>query len=317
MYATLARIAHMYYEQGMTQQEIANETKLSRIRVSRMLQQARSDGVVRISISYDGYYPRLERKLSNRYAGVEFIVSDALDGTPSAIKRSIGAAAADYLRKCLRGGQKIAVGWGTTLREVGECLDVRFQETTTFIPLLGGQVHVGLDVHANSIAELFASRTGGKSLRIFAPAVAESAQAREMFVTSAAVTATLEQAAAADHALFSVGAPFTESATIEQIGYYTAEDIESLRASGAACDVISISYFDKNGNSVSPDLTSRTVSITEAQLRAIPHKICVAGGKDKHEAVRIALDLGLIDVLVTDELTARALTLPRTTGEES
>lgn len=308
MYTTLARIAHMYYEQGMTQQEIANETTLSRIRVSRMLQQARAEGVVRISISYDGYYPHLEHKLGNRYPNVEFIVSDALDGTPGSIKRSIGAATADYLRKSLHDGESIAVGWGTTLREVGECLDARFSGTTTFIPLLGGQVHIGLDVHANSIAELLASKVGGESLRIFAPAVAESAEAREMFVSSAAVQATLSRAAASDHALFSLGAPFTASATIEQVGYYTPEDIESLRATGAACDVISISYFDAAGNNVNTNLTERTVSITEAELRAIPHKICVAGGEDKHEAIRIALDLGVVDVLITDELTAKALT---------
>jgi hypothetical protein len=57
MYVSPARIAHMYYEQGLTQQQIANETSLSRIRVSRILQQARVDGTVTITIDYGSTPP--------------------------------------------------------------------------------------------------------------------------------------------------------------------------------------------------------------------------------------------------------------------
>ncbi len=306
MYITLARVSHMYYEQGMTQQQIADELNLSRMRVSRMLQQARTEGIVNIAITYDGFFPHLERKLHSLYPETSFVVTDSLDGSPEAIKRSLGSATADYLAKFLSEGDSVAVGWGTTLREVARCLDAPMP-SMSFIPLIGGQVHAGLDVHANSIVEAMAQRTGGSSSLIFAPAVAESREAKELLVRSAAVSAVLEKAAAADACLFSVGAPFSPSTTIEVVGYYTAADVETLRASGAACDLISIAYLDSRGSNVCRTLSDRTVSISEQQLRNIPKKICVAGAKDKHEAIKIALSQRIVDVMILDDATARYL----------
>ncbi|WP_028709429.1 sugar-binding transcriptional regulator [Propionicicella superfundia] len=306
MYITLARVSHMYYEQGMTQQQIADELNLSRMRVSRMLQQARAEGIVSITITYDGFFPHLERRLRALYPGTTFIVTDSLDGSDDGLKRSLGSATADYLQKVLTADSSVALGWGTTLREVARCLDDPMPGVR-FIPLIGGQVHAGLDVHANSIAEAMAQNTGGSSMRIFAPAVAESAEARELLVSSAAVRGPLEEAAAADVCLFSVGSPFSPSTTIELVGYYTPADVETLRASGAACDLISISYFDHAGRNCCRELSDRTVSVSEDQLRAIPQKICVAGAADKHEAIKIALSLDLVDVMILDDASARYL----------
>lgn len=306
MYVSPARIAHMYYQEGMTQQQIANDTGQSRIRISRLLQQARSDGTVRIIIDYGRFDPDLEQAMKAHYPNTTVIVSDSIDGTTGAITQSIGATAANYLATRIGPGRTVAVGWGTTLRALAEHLDVD-QPGTRFVPLLGGQVHAGLDVHANSIAELMAERTSGTALRMFTPAIAESRQARDALVASAAVRETLEHAVDADFALFSLGAPFSASTTITQVGYYTEDEITQLRAAGAECDLISISYFDSSGAECGQELSGRTVSIGLDQLRSIPTKICVAGGPDKHEAVRIALGLGVIDVLVTDDETVRSL----------
>lgn len=306
MYVSPARIAHMYYEQGLTQQQIANETSLSRIRVSRILQQARVDGTVTITIDYGRFDPTLEARLSEIYPDTRIVVSDSIDGSTDALTASLGATTAHYLAHTLRDVDSLAIGWGTTLRAVAERLDDSLA-ATTFVPLLGGQVHAGLDVHANSIAEVMAARSGGSAMRIFAPAIAESVEARDTLVRSASVRQTLARAAGADAVLFSVGAPFAAGTTLGKIGYFTAEEIEQLRDSGAQCDLISLAYFDADGETCGQELSDRTVSLTLDELSSIPTKICVAGGESKHEAVRIALGLGLVDVLVTDERTARSL----------
>ncbi|RTE50344.1 sugar-binding domain-containing protein [Actinobaculum sp. 352] len=306
MFISPSRIAHMYYEEGKTQQEIANLVGMSRIQISRVLQQARVDGTVRISIDYDGYFPELEGGLSEKYPDVQFVVADSLDGSDAAIKRSIGVTAADYLVHRVPDGVKVAVGWGTTLRELGQRHDAKVKNMI-FIPLIGGQVGAGLDVHANSIAELLAQRLGGRALRMFAPAVAETKKIRDQLVASRPLRDTLAEAASAQVALFSVGSPFATTTTIDKIGYFTPDEVEQLRKDGAACDIISLRYYDSVGKECGQKLSSRTVSITAEQLFNIPLKICPAGGEDKHEAIGIALGLGLIDVLVTDDATARFL----------
>lgn len=48
----LVKVAYMYYDENMTQQEIADKLGVSRPSVSRMLQKARQNGIVEIKIRY-------------------------------------------------------------------------------------------------------------------------------------------------------------------------------------------------------------------------------------------------------------------------
>lgn len=306
MYTSLARICHLYYNEGLTQQQIASRLHLSRIKVSRLLQQARANGVVKIEIKYDGFFPELETELQQRY-GIRFIVCDSVSGSKTDLLNALGATCADYLGRVLGPRDVVTVGWGTTMRSVAEHMTTE-APSVTFVPIAGGQANVGLDIHANAVAATMAQATGGRSEALFAPAVAESKQAREMLVESRSVRRILDQAAHAPVCVFSLGAPFAPYSSLTMVGFYTPNDIETLRRAGAACDLISAAYYNSAGERVSEEVSSRVVSLTVDQLRAIPHKICVAGGADKHEAIRIALSLGqMIDVMVLDDQTAHYL----------
>ncbi|WP_028709440.1 sugar-binding transcriptional regulator [Propionicicella superfundia] len=306
MYASPARICHMYYGLSLTQQQIAEQLGVSRISVSRLLQQARADGIVQITIDFHGYYPRLEEALGALYPGCRFVVADPLDGGDEEVKESVAQTAAGVLTALVRASGTIAVGWGSTLKTLAAHVrgDLR---GTTVVPLAGGQVHAEVDLHATTIAEGLARRVGARSARLFAPAVAASAQEREGLMRSRQVTDTMRLARSADVAVFSVGSPFSRTSTLHEVGYYTAAEIDHLRAARVECDIISAAYFDAQGRSCCEDLTARTVSLSAGELRAIPRKLCVAGGESKHLAVRLALEKGFCDVLVTDADTAECL----------
>ena len=47
----LYRIAEQYYKKGKTQEEISREENISRSQVSRMLDRAKTQGIVRLSLS--------------------------------------------------------------------------------------------------------------------------------------------------------------------------------------------------------------------------------------------------------------------------
>lgn len=59
----LVKVAYMYYDENMTQQEIADKLGVSRPSVSRMLQKARQNGIVEIKIRYEGSFTKLEDAL--------------------------------------------------------------------------------------------------------------------------------------------------------------------------------------------------------------------------------------------------------------
>lgn len=306
VYVSAARVCYLYYERGLTQQEIAKELGISRLRVSRILRQSRTDGTVTVSINFRGFFPEMESALRIVHRGVQFVICDPLDGSVDQAKHSIATTAAEYLNAAISPGEKIAIGCGRTLREAADLMSSELPDVE-FIPLIGGQAGLGLDVHANSIAERMAEQTGGHAERIFSPALARSAEEREVLAGTPSIAATLEEAAAAQTCLFSVEDPSLSDSTLSLAGYHTQQDIATLREAGAVCDVLSIMFLNAAGELCGQTVSERTVSITAEQFRAIPRKICLAGGHAKHEAVTIALKLGLIDVLVTDADTARHL----------
>lgn len=306
MFITPARVCYLYYERGLTQQEIAKTLGINRLRVSRILRQARSDGTVTVSINFRGFFPEMEAALRIVHRGVQFVISDPLDGSFEEARHSIAATAAEYLNAALSPNERIAIGCGRTLRETADLMSAHLPDAL-FIPLIGGQQGLGLDVHANSIAERMAEQTGAQARRVFSPALAANNDERNILAGTPSIAATLDEASAAHTCLFSVEDPTRPDSTLSLAGYHTEEDLDALRAENAVCDVLSIMFLNSKGERCGQGISDRSVSITPEQFRAIPRKVCLAGGRTKHTAIAMALKLNLVDVLITDAETATSL----------
>jgi DNA-binding transcriptional regulator LsrR (DeoR family) len=306
MFVSLARVAYMYYEQELTQQQIASRLHISRIKVSRLLKRARDTGVVSVKIEFHGFFPDLEEALVARFPASSFVVTEAVDSSAEAVLASLSSTAAEYLSDAIRPGETVAVGWGRTLMRAAKAMSGEGSRTT-FVPLIGGRADVGLDVHANSVADLMATGMGGRSVAIFSPALAESSAERNRLLDSPAVNGPLAMAASASTCVFSVGSLQAADAAIGTVDYYSDHERELLAAAEAVCDVVSIAYFNAAGDQVAREISGRTVSVTFDQFLAIPRRVCVAGGESKWEAIRVCLRRGVPSVLITDEATARYL----------
>jgi len=296
----------MYYIDGLTQKQIAATLGLSRMGVSRLLQRARDEGVVRVEIKYDGYSHEMEERLASAFPGVQAIVTSGLDGSETQRITAAASSAANILGRRLSASTTVAVGWGTTLSATAGRLSSP-RSGARFAPMIGGQGFVALDVHATQIANVMATRTGGTACQLLAPASMRSVREHTAFVANPGIARVLETAAAADIAIFSVGAPFAPGATLQQSGYFAEEDIDLLRREHAESDIVSLCYLDSGGRSVAEQLAARAISITKDDLLKIPYKILVAVGEEKVTAIRLALRAGFADVFTTDSITAGAL----------
>src|SRR5450759_1274924 len=111
-YELLARIAHRYYTDGRTQEEIAREFGLSRPKVQRLLERARWSGVVDIRIAAP---PWLNLDLATRLRE-EFRLADAIvaprRADPQSQREAVARSAAQFLERRLHDGAVIAVGHG-------------------------------------------------------------------------------------------------------------------------------------------------------------------------------------------------------------
>lgn len=294
----LANIAWMYYEKNMTQQRIAEATGINRMKVSRLLQKAKEQGVVRVMIDYTGTNIEIENELARAYGLKEAIVVDEA-GTANS-KERVAAAAAFYLENNLENGQVVAVGWGSTMCEVAEYIGEIPEKNLLFTPAIGGHGKSELDFHATSIASNLAKRTGCRYLPLLAPAFAATKAERDTFVGDPHIREVLDVSAKADLVLFSLGNPLSEGSTLSKAGYFSPEDLAGLHAENAICDLISILFLNRRGEICCENLTEKSVGLIPEELKAIPRKVCAVSGPEKREPALVALRAGYIDVLIAD-----------------
>jgi len=300
--ALLLQVAQRYWEQGRTQEDIGHELHLTRWKVGRLLEEARAEGIVQITV----VHPRarrgdLEAELRARFGLADCVVVPGAGG-----RSEVALAAADLLRSRGRALRTLGVSWGNTLQEVAAVLPAGWTSGIEVVQVNGS---VSRSLHPTTAADVALSiaRSGhGRATLLPLPAIVEHASTRAALYAESAVQATLARGRAADALLFSLGA-LTPDSVLVQSGAVSAGELERLRAAGACGDVLG-HYLTPDGQVADPDVESRTVGLTLDDLRASGQAVAVAAGPAKAAVISAALASGLCSVLVTDEDSAhRAL----------
>ena len=130
--------------------------------------------------------------------------------------------------------------------------------------------------------------------------------AHDAFLRDAHIAHVLEAARSADIAFVGVGAPKKDSLLIREGSIVKWRELEELQERGAAGD-INLRFFDAAGKMLPSDLDDRVVGLSLEDFRTIPHVVGVAGGAGKLGAIRGALRGKLLDVLITDHVSAQTL----------
>jgi len=303
--ALMAKVADLYYLRNLTQQTIAERLGLSRPTVSRLLTRSRTTGIVRIEVTPpDGTYHPLEHGLEEMFHLREAVVIGSRSESPTATRRALGRAAAAYLDRLLRGGERIGISWGMTLGAVIDHVRPRPLRTTV-VPLVGGLGQAAPGIHANELARRLGEAHRGRVHLLHAPAIVAHRGVRDALLSDPRIHHVLDLARRVHVALVGIGA-LVPSSTLIESGYVAAAEIGALRRQGAVGDVCTRA-FGLDGAPPSETLDARILAVTLDDLRRIPTVIGVAGGLEKAEAILGALRGGLVDVLVTDYLAARAV----------
>ena len=134
------------------------------------------------------------------------------------------------------------------------------------------------------------------------PVIFDSAEAKDWVTRDRHIASVLELGRSVDLAVFTAGAIAPESLALN-LGYLSAAETQEIldHAVGDVCS----RFFTRTGNIAAPDVDARTVGITLADLKGRPTRILVAGGAEKAQAIRIALEMGLATHLVIDHQTAQ------------
>src|SRR5699024_1057224 len=107
--------AWYYYIEGQTQDYIAQNLGISRVKTTRLLANARESGIVQFRIqSKDAPCLELERRLKQTFNLMDAVVVPTPIDTDNT-NRVIGQATGDYLSEFFIDNMNIGIGWGRTL----------------------------------------------------------------------------------------------------------------------------------------------------------------------------------------------------------
>lgn len=298
--ALLARIAWLYYNDGLTQSEIGDLLSMSRIKVSRLLDSGRETGLIQIRVNtlHHGCH-EAELALKERFDMTDCRVIPSVSGSHDpGLSSRLGEAAAQYLMQKLKQGQMLAAGWGETvsasLRKLGH---VAQERQISLVTLTGGvQTYVDGLRAANWERNVFI---------VPAPLVVEDADLAARLTRERSIATLLDMAVAADFKLVGLGGLSLDSTVVKQ-GYITQAEVEPLRRMGAVGDVL-FRFYDRDGHELDLPLHDRVIGTGVTRLRETRNVIAVAGGPDKVQPILGAARGRLFDILITDEDTARHL----------
>jgi DNA-binding transcriptional regulator LsrR (DeoR family) len=304
----LAKISKLYYEDHLTQDEIVARLKLSRSTVSRLLAQARQEGIVRIVVvPPTGTYTVLEAAIETKYAVDEVVVTEVAEPeSPQVIARGLGAAAANYLYRVLDERDVVGVSWGYTLRGMVAALEPKEYPEVRIIQMTGGIGRPESESYATELCYKMARTLSCKLALLPAPGVVQNAQTRAVYLMDEHVRTAIHLLPEITLAFVGIGSLNSYSISVRDESILTRADLDEVMSRGSVGD-IALRFIDAEGCLVETDLNERIIGIDLAGLRRIPRVVGVAGGTNKVEAIRAALRGKLIEVLITDQITAAAL----------
>ncbi len=303
----LYRVAQAYYDEDLTQAEVAERFGISRIKVSRMLTRAREDGIVRIAVvPPQENHADLERELEERFGLDEAIVVAPDDEGYDEVLEAIGRAAADYVVRVLEDGQTLGLTWGNTILATVSALPPASLPDVRAVQMLGGLGELEAEIHGAELVRRAAERLGCRARNMHAPGIVASREVRDALAADRQVADTLELAASADVALLGVGALGPHSVLRGPESVLAEDDCRMLRELGVVGD-IALRFFDADGAPVDTPFAERTIGVDLERMRRVGKRVGIAGGREKRAAVLAALRGSHVDVLVTDRDTAQAV----------
>lgn len=302
----MIRIAKLYYELGWGQAEIAKHEGISKSTVSRMLQKAIDMGYVKVTIEFPFQtIDSLNEEIKTAFSLEEVFVTPVIVENDKIIMNDTCKALAARIEQYLEDEMIVGVSWGRTMSCLADHLRPMKVKNIKVVQLNGAISQRMSATGASKIVDSLAKAGNGTGYLLPVPVLVDSEEIANTLKRDSYIKSILDLAEAAPVTIFSVGS-IAKDSILYQEGFFTDEEYRYMLERGAVGEVCS-RYFDINGQIISREHDKRTMGIPPESLKKKPCKIAVVSGKSKIRPLLGALRGGFIDILYTDELTAKEL----------
>ncbi len=302
-------VAELYYVQEHGQAEIGALIGASVSKVSRLLAEARRQGIVTIQVAASRVGDsEFERALAQQLGLQAVYVAPARVTDPSVASRVAALTAARMLPRLFPLQGVLGFSGGYTVAQLARALEPQPGCDLTVVPLQGNWVDGGLHLHNDQVCRDAATQLGARAMSLPAPMVVERADTRDALLRDRSIRSVTARWSELHLAVVGVGAsPGAEQLDYQSVMGQLAPDVQAeLRHEGVVGDLCA-HMFDARGRFVEHEVSRRTLSISVDELRRVPHIVAVAGGMNKAVSMLGAVRTGIPSVLITDQLAAERL----------
>lgn len=299
-------VAELYYERDLRQPEVAAVTGFSVSKVSRLLNAAREQGIVHISVEpRSDARPPVADELEQRF-GVPVRITPGQQRDAASATRLAGLGAADHVAPLLPDRGIVGIASGYTMASLVSAMPRMQRPDLVIVPTVGGWDTHTTFLDGNEIARRLAERLGAEARTLLAPAVLDTPEMKDALLREATVAAATSTWAHLDVALLGIGGQPEAypgyRTVVDRLGDATRTQLHGL---GVVGDLAG-HFFHADG-SFADTLSSRTLAISIDELRKARQVIGIAAGTSKAAPVLGALRTGLLHMLITDRPTAEAV----------
>lgn len=303
----LAEVASLYYEHDKSQIEIADELGLSRVKVYRLLKEARQENVVKIVIDWPIERDnQIETRLIQVFHLKKALVFKSNRYDDSLALRRLGQMTARYLELILEDGMTLSLCLGRSTYEVIHAVEPNFRAHVNVVQAMGSIPFAIQDMDGAALALQLAQKLGGQVLYLTSPMMANSPEEAVILRKQKSIESTLNASRQADIILLGIGGLSPETSRYVQADMISADRLRALAEEGAVGD-IGGQFFTLSGELHNCLYNQCMIGLTLEEMRQIPNTIVVAMGPSKITAILGGLRTGVIDVLCTDLDTARSV----------
>ena len=300
-----ARAGWLYYVGGLTQDQIAGELGVSRQRAQRLVSKAMAEGLIHVRLNHSiGACLDLEQALKARFNMTRCRVAAGLGPEGDGV-RAIAPAAAAELERFLRMPDPSVIGLGTgrALRGMVDAMVPMEADQHRLVSLIGNIAPDGSASFFDVVMRI-ADKVRAPHYPMPVPVISPTSAENAAFHALGPVKKVVDLARAADVIFVGVG-QMSHDAPLLKDGFVTRSELDEMQAAGAVGEVAGWVY-DSAGIYLDVGTNTRTGGVRVAPGLDRP-SIGIAAGASKVPAIAGALKSRIINGLVTDEPTARAL----------
>ena len=305
-YETLIQVAKWYYVDGLMQAEIAKRIKKSRSMVSKMITEARNQGIVEIRIAYPLNRNRaIEERIRahlplDTVRVVESLPSEDLNGVV------LAKTAAEFLATQLRDRMILGLAWSRTVKSVVDEFSGAPLRDVVVVQLSGSAGSDHPEIGGIEIIRAMAHKLQAARQYFPAPLVVRSPDVARVLLREPALRQSIAYAKSCDLAVVGIGSVDRQRNSLIASKLIGSGELKEFTRLGSVGDILA-HQLTVDGGKLDHDFNRRVIGLDIDELARIPRVIAVAAGRHKAPAIRAVAAGGYVTDLVTDSDTAGAL----------